>query len=117
MSPRKGPTVARRTMLEQEMYEAMVEQGVDEFSADFLARDAAVDMGEYDSETDVSEEAPEPELSGAGQWCRNCGHWWEIHRNGVGCLYEGCPCGVDADESAHAWTSNPEPHVSEKADR
>jgi hypothetical protein len=35
-------------MLEQEIYEQMIAQGMDEFSADLLAQDMAVDMGEYD---------------------------------------------------------------------
>ncbi|GLU88924.1 hypothetical protein [Agromyces sp. NBRC 114283] len=36
--------MARRTMLEQEIYEQMIEQGVDEMTADIVASEVADDM-------------------------------------------------------------------------
>lgn len=37
-----------RTMLEQEFYEQFLAQGLDEYRADEMARDWAIDSGEYD---------------------------------------------------------------------
>ena len=46
-----------RTVLEQEFYEQFIDQGLDEFSANEMARDWAIDSGEYDKpESDAPEE-------------------------------------------------------------
>jgi hypothetical protein len=39
-----------RTMLEQEFFEQFRDQGMDEYSAAEMARDWAIDSGEYDDE-------------------------------------------------------------------
>jgi hypothetical protein len=46
--------------------------------------------------------------------CLGCGHAWTLHRNVAGCLHEECPCGVEADESAYAWSGRkPKGHSHE----
>lgn len=52
-----------RTMLEQEFYEQMRDNGLDEYSADFLARDWAMTAGEYDQFAGIGSEPRYPEGS------------------------------------------------------
>lgn len=38
-----------RTVLEQEFYEQFIDQGMDEYSANEMAHEWAIDSGEYDA--------------------------------------------------------------------
>ena len=40
--------MSSRTMLEQEFYEQFIDQGLDEYRADEMAHEWAIDSGEYD---------------------------------------------------------------------
>lgn len=42
--------MADRTMLEQEFYEQFRDQGMDEYTANEMAREWAIDAGEYDDD-------------------------------------------------------------------
>lgn len=42
--------MSNRTILEQEFYEQFRDQGMDEYSANEMAREWAIDSGEYDKE-------------------------------------------------------------------
>jgi hypothetical protein len=44
--------VSHRTILEQEIYEQFVDQGMDPMTADIMARDWAEDSGEYEQQGD-----------------------------------------------------------------
>lgn len=44
-----------RTMLEQEIFEQFIDQGVDEYGASVMAREWAVESGEYDEDGDTND--------------------------------------------------------------
>jgi hypothetical protein len=48
-----------RTALEQEFYEQFREQGTDEYTANEMAHDWAVDVGEYDNDP-LADQEPTP---------------------------------------------------------